>query len=59
MFKSAKLRTEMGSLGIEPILGCVLPGTSLKLCESIGNSRPYTSMNRAPTYRMQLGKFPF
>ena len=30
MFKFAKLRKEMGSLGIEPILGCVLPGTSLK-----------------------------
>ena len=30
MFKSAKFRTEMGSLGIEPILGCVLLGTSLK-----------------------------
>ena len=30
MFKYAKLRKEMGSLGIEPILGCVRPGTSLK-----------------------------
>ena len=30
-----------------------------KLCESIGNSHPYTWMNLAPTYRMQLGKFSF